>query len=208
MPALIDLTGKKFNRLTVLGQHGHKWASKVAWLCRCDCGTEKVFAGYQFKGRRAVKSCGCQKREVTIARNRKHGLSGHPLTFVWYCMLDRCRRSRAKAFKNYGGRGIHVCDEWQAFQPFYDWAVSNGYQPGLTIERVDNDGPYSPNNCTWIPRAQQSKNRRNTRSIRRSDGTSFATLAAAAESVGGSRSALRAACSRKRPYRDFAWSFT
>jgi len=92
--------------------------------------------------------------------NYKHGLKKHPLHKVWASMRQRCRNPKDKSYKNYGGRGICICHAWNEFKPFYMWAVSHGYKRGLTIERIDNNCNYRPSNCTFIPLADQSKNRR------------------------------------------------
>lgn len=107
---------------------------------------------------RTSESCGCQKGNIKHGgrKNRKDRLYS-----IWSNMLDRCTRPTIRSWDRYGGRGISVCDEWQDFAAFRDWAMANGYTDDLTLERVDNDGNYEPDNCTWIPRSQQSLNRSN-----------------------------------------------
>lgn len=125
---------------------------------KCDrCGREF----WKSAGR---KSCLCHKCSIYDAPRAvpKHGLYGHPLYQVWAEMKTRCANPRNKAFHNYGGRGIVVCDEWREFVPFYEWANSSGWSEDLTIERKDVNLGYSPENCTWIPLAEQPFNRRNT----------------------------------------------
>ena len=166
-----DLTGKRFGRLNVLKNigfkhYGKKRVRKVPlFLCQCDCGSvcecsETVLVkGY-------AKSCGCLKREILNEEKTTHKLSNTKLYRVWSSMKDRCYREECKSYKNYGGRGICVCDEWKNdFKAFHDWAIANGYRDGLTIERKDVNGNYEPGNCCWIPKSEQSKNRRNVHLI-------------------------------------------
>jgi hypothetical protein len=150
--------GDKYGRLTVVAEvEGNRYSRRI--LCRCDCGMEKIIAlNLLLSGN--TKSCGCLKREMRIAKNTSHGLSKHCLYSVWSSMKDRCLNSNIDSYKNYGARGISVCDEWMDFANFYNWAINNGYKKGLTIERVDYNGNYDPSNCTWIPFKDQSKNRR------------------------------------------------
>lgn len=159
----IDLTGRRFERLLVV-KRGNDHISpsgkkSPSWVCKCDCenittvNTTRLLNGQ-------TKSCGCYRREVTTAKNVTHNSSKTKLYWVWKSMRERCRSKKCKHYKNYGGRGIDVCNDWLDFSVFKEWAVSNGYREGLSIERKDNDGWYSPDNCIWIPMSNQMRNRR------------------------------------------------
>ena len=162
-----NLVGKKFNRLTVLSFAGRDGENKARWYCRCDCGKETIVDGWNLKSGH-VKSCGCFRDELIGDLNRVHGHSknGESIYPVWKSMRARCNNPKNHAYKNYGGRGITVCNEWdEDFKSFYDWAMDNGYKPNLSIDRIDNDKGYCPDNCRWATRIEQSNNRRMCRHI-------------------------------------------
>lgn len=151
-----DLTGISFGRLTVLSLY--EQYPKQRWLCRCECGNERVVYRSNLLAKNIMISCGCYIREISTT----HGLSRHPLFRIWADMRKRCFNENCKAFKNYGGRGITICDQWSDFKQFYDWSLSNGYEENLTIDRIENDRNYSPDNCRWVSRlVQQNNTRRN-----------------------------------------------
>ena len=151
-----NLTGQKFNRLTVLEELD---GNKV--LCRCECGNE-IISGRGNVRSGHTKSCGCYKEEVSKITSFKHGMSRSPVFRSWAHMMERCTNKNCADYKNYGGRGIAVCDEWQDSTIFIEWAFSHGYKEGLTIDRINVDGDYTPNNCRWVTRSDQNKNRRST----------------------------------------------
>lgn len=154
-----DITGQKFGRLLVLEYAGKANDGHSKWLCRCDCGTEKIIAiGSLMDG--GTVSCGCYAREAVGNRNRTHGKSRIPLYSVWNDMKYRCENPHAYNYNNYGGRGIKLCDEWHEFEPFYEWSMNNGYEKGLSIDRIDNSGDYEPDNCRWVDMKIQGRNRR------------------------------------------------
>lgn len=137
---------------------GGSKARKAIFMC--ECGNEISKPIYIIKSKR-IKSCGCKREELLQQARTHHGLSKHPLMKRWDAMIGRCYRSNVKYYYNYGGRGITVCEEWKNnFKSFYDWSIANGYDDGLTIDRIDNDGNYEPSNCRWVTRTVQSRNTR------------------------------------------------
>lgn len=171
---LKDLTGMQFERLLVLHRAPNR-GKRVYWVCECQCDakTIKEVSGIELKTGR-TKSCGCLRREVNIQKikayneaagyeSREDGELGTRLYEIWVGMKKRCYNTNAERYEDYGGRGITVCDEWlHSFSNFKQWALSNGYSSNLTIERLDNDGIYSPDNCKWATYKEQSLNKRNT----------------------------------------------
>lgn len=162
MGILIDITGKKFNRLTVIKRSHIDSDNFIVWECKCECGNTVFVRAYPLK-KGNIKSCGCLNNELRSQRVKTHGLSKLPIYMVWKSMKARCYRKNDKRYKLYGGRGITVCDEWfNNTEAFITWANENGYKSGLTIDRKDNDGNYSPDNCRFITTAQNNRNSSNT----------------------------------------------
>ncbi|SOC79851.1 hypothetical protein SAMN06296241_1389 [Salinimicrobium sediminis] len=156
-----DLTSNKFGRLTVKSFAGRNKRYDSLWNCTCDCGNEKVVRGGVLKNGH-TQSCGCLQKERTSAAKTTHGLRSKNLKLykVWGGMKERCYNTNSKSYPDYGARGIEVCPEWKNnYENFYHWAISKGYAEGLTIERRDPDQNYCPENCEWIPKSEQSKNR-------------------------------------------------
>lgn len=148
MPA-IEMTGKSFGLLTVRRRAGG--SPRPKWLCRCNCGREVIKDGYRLR-RGHVKSCGCATRELIGDARRTHGMTGSRLEYIRRGMVARCYRSSRKDYPRYGGRGIRICHEWlNDVGAFYSWALGSGYEDSLSIDRIDSDGDYCPENCQWIP---------------------------------------------------------
>ena len=172
MGQLIDLTGKKFGKLTVVKRvedHIQKsGAPKAMWLCKCECGGERIAYGQALRASKVI-DCGCGYHDQQSVRSREqattHGGSGTRLYRIWRAMRERCLVPRCKEYKHYGARGISVCDEWLDFANFRDWAMRNGYDPAAergksTIDRIDVNGNYEPNNCRFVDMAAQNRNTR------------------------------------------------
>lgn len=163
-----DFIGKTFHYLTPIKDMGSVRYGKRnlnSVLCRCKCGTEKVYSLFVIKAER-IKSCGCYRTENLKRIKTKHGLARHPLYFIWFSMISRCEKEYDPHYKQYGARGISVCNEWKNdFMVFYNWAISNGYKKGLENDRKDNNGNYSPLNCRFTTRRGNCRNKRDNRII-------------------------------------------
>lgn len=163
MPKVKDLKGMRFGRLLVIGEHGKDKYHYMNWVCLCDCGNTHITSSSSLIGG-DTKSCGCFKIDMLTKRLTKHGLivgGITPLYRVWNNMRSRCLYPSVKAYKNYGGRGISVCDEWNNFEPFHEWAINNGYSEKLQLDRINNDGNYCPINCEFVTRKENLQHTRN-----------------------------------------------
>lgn len=176
MPKLIDLIGQKYGRLTII-KAGTLYG-RIAWECQCSCGATKMVTSNDLR-RRKVQSCGCIRRETAAAKSKyagnlrgkqliKHGLHGTRLYGIWKSMRNRCNNPKSKDYVDYGKRGIKVCKEWNDFAVFHAWALNNKYNPNAlfgecTIDRVNVNGDYCPENCQWVDMKTQANNRRSNK---------------------------------------------
>ena len=158
-----DLSGKIFGRLTAIKPIRKNNKRNWEWMTICSCGNTVIVAGaYLTNGH--TKSCGCLKNDVAAKlikeRSVIHGKSKTRIYNIWQAMRRRCNAPSCQDYKWYGGKGVRVCDEWSQFQQFYDWSLSNGYQEGLTIDRIDSSRGYTPDNCQWLTNEENVKRSR------------------------------------------------
>ncbi len=182
MPKRDDLAGRRFTHLVAEEFTGMDSSGRALWLCRCDCGNTKIVPGSKLKSG-DYKSCGCMHHKYG------HGQSDTRIYHIWRTMKARCVDSNSHKYHAYGGRGIKVCDEWlNSFESFYEWAMANGYQEDLSIDRIDNDGDYCPENCRWVTQKEQANNTRKNRLLTHNGETH--TVAEWATIVGITKAAL------------------
>ncbi len=152
-----DYSGKRFGRLTVLEHVGYDKHGRAQWRCLCDCGKETTVASSNLRAG-YTRSCGCLFQEMNKGITRD-GNKASKLYMIWAGMKDRCLNPNNKKYARYGGRGITICQEWMKFEPFMEWSLSHGYMGGLSIDRIDNDKGYYPENCQWTTVQKQALNR-------------------------------------------------
>lgn len=168
MGSLINLSGQRFGRLLVLSR-APDHDGRVAWYCQCDCGNKTIATSHALRSGNK-QSCGCYHREVFHRMVTKHGDARKPLYNVFISMHQRCENSNCKDFYFYGKRGTKVCPEWANYPTFKIWALKAGYRKGLTIDRINPNSDYCPDNCRWITIQEQQKNRRPKRQFSRKAG--------------------------------------
>lgn len=163
---MIDRTGMRYGRLTVISLGEPTKSGQKRWLCKCDCGNFTNVYGSDLG--KKTNSCGCLMRErMRVARNNfKHGKINTRIYRLWGGIKRRCYNKSVDSYEHYGGIGIKMCDEWKNdFNAFYEWAIANGYKDDLTIDRIDYNGNYEPSNCRWVTQLEQQNNKRNNHYI-------------------------------------------
>ena len=152
----VDITGQRFGRLVAVSETDHYSGVNRKWMCVCDCGNEKIVSKDRLKSG-VTRSCGCLMRESRLT----HGMTGKPIYESYRSMMKRCCVPNTEGFDNYGGRGIKVCDRWKDFENFY--SDMGDRPPGKTLDRINVDDDYSPENCRWVTWKEQARNKRNSR---------------------------------------------
>ena len=176
MARIKDLTNNRYGNLIVLKMNDERGPhNKVMCTCRCDCGNEIIVMSNSLQQGKVV-SCGCK------AKNVSHNMSSTRLYRIWNSMKSRCANPNRKDYHMYGGRGVTFCDEWNDFIPFYEWATSAGYADDLTLERIDVNGNYEPDNCKWITSTEQASNKTTTPYVLYND--NYITLKQLSEEIG------------------------
>jgi len=183
----LDLTNKRFGLLVAIKSTRSEKGQRI-WTCQCDCGNTKDVVAYSL-ARGASKSCGCISRQRMIDRNFKHGKSKTRIHRIWSAMKQRCHDKNKSNYQYYGGRGIKICKEWMVFQNFHNWAIANGYNDNLSIDRIDSNGNYEPDNCRWATKKQQANNIRTNHFIEYNNKKQ--TIAAWSKETGIAKSVIR-----------------
>lgn len=154
-----DILNQTFGKLLVIDRAENNKRGLARWICKCDCGNIIICNGADLRTGH-TKSCGCEKYKGFEKQRYKHGLCGTRLHKIWWDMQDRCYNKKVPNYKNYGGKGIVICEEWLAdFMNFYNWAINNGYKEDLSIDRINVKGNYEPSNCRWVTTKTQSRNK-------------------------------------------------
>lgn len=152
----INILGKKYGRLLVVARVGSNKNNKIVWKCECDCGEIIDVIGSALRTGHTL-SCGCFNREKSAEYQTKHGLADHPLYRSWIDIKKRCYNENHKCYRWYGAKGVKLCREWfDSVQEFVSWGLKNGWEDGLSIDRIDSNGDYEPNNCQFLTKSDNT----------------------------------------------------